>query len=267
MIYGKVIGGLLGLVLFGWSGLIIGVALGHLFDWSLALHAHRSRHLPRRQQAFFQTCFALLGYLAKLDGRVSDEEIEHTEIVMHQMGIRGQDREHAITMFRQGAADDFQLEQALTDFNRHCPGQQQLRRTLLEILISQTYADQKLDQAEYEALQNIAVFLRFNQAVFHHLLQSVQARSHFRGHYEEEHQEEALLDDAYRVLGVHSQCDDRKLKQAYRRLMSKHHPDRLIAQGLPHNMIQVATEKAQEIQAAYELIRKNRRARTHGGGR
>ncbi len=55
-------------------------------------------------------------------------------------------------------------------------------------------------------------------------------------------------------------CDDRSLKQAYRRLMSEYHPDKLIAQGVPESMIKLATEKAQEIQAAYETLRKARKA-------
>jgi len=51
---------------------------------------------------------------------------------------------------------------------------------------------------------------------------------------------------------------DRELKQAYRRRISENHPDKLIARGVPEAMIKVATERSQEIQAAYEMIRKTR---------
>ena len=68
-----------------------------------------------------------------------------------------------------------------------------------------------------------------------------------------------MLADAYLALGVSRDCDDRSLKRAYRRLMSEHHPDKLIAQGVPEDMVKLGTEKSQEIQAAYELIRKQRR--------
>ena len=44
-----------------------------------------------------------------------------------------------------------------------------------------------------------------------------------------------------------------------RSLMSEHHPDKLIAQGVPEDMVRLGTEKSQEIQAAYELIRKQRK--------
>ena len=52
--------------------------------------------------------------------------------------------------------------------------------------------------------------------------------------------------------------DDKALKRAYRKLMSENHPDKLIAQGVPEDMIKLATERSQEIQAAYEMIKKSR---------
>ena len=51
---------------------------------------------------------------------------------------------------------------------------------------------------------------------------------------------------------------DQEIKRAYRKLMSQHHPDKLIGQGLPEDMIAVATEKAKEIQIAYDLIKGRR---------
>jgi len=40
--------------------------------------------------------------------------------------------------------------------------------------------------------------------------------------------------------------------------MSQHHPDKLLAQGLPEEMIKVATEKTRDIRGAYERIREAR---------
>ena len=68
------------------------------------------------------------------------------------------------------------------------------------------------------------------------------------------------LKDAYRLLGVSDGASDAELKKAYRRLMSQHHPDKLVAKGLPEQMVKDATEKTQQIKAAYELIRKSRDA-------
>ena len=66
--------------------------------------------------------------------------------------------------------------------------------------------------------------------------------------------------DYYEVLGVAKNASDDELKKTYRRLMSQHHPDKLVARGLPEEMIEDATRKTQQIKAAYELIRKSRRA-------
>ena len=68
------------------------------------------------------------------------------------------------------------------------------------------------------------------------------------------------LDDAYAALGVDRDVGDKELKRAYRKLMSENHPDKLIARGVPDDMVKLATEKSQEIQSAYEMIRKHRGA-------
>jgi len=40
--------------------------------------------------------------------------------------------------------------------------------------------------------------------------------------------------------------------------MSQHHPDKLVSQGLPEEMMKLATAKAQEIKGAYECVKKSR---------
>ena len=62
------------------------------------------------------------------------------------------------------------------------------------------------------------------------------------------------LANAYKVLGVTEQDSASDIKKAYRKLMSQHHPDKLVAKGLPPEMMEMAKQKAQDIQAAYELI-------------
>jgi DnaJ like chaperone protein len=80
-------------------------------------------------------------------------------------------------------------------------------------------------------------------------------QSHFGSH--QTNPAEAL-DDAYKALGVTKDSTDQEIKRAYRKLMSQYHPDKLMGQGVPEDMIAVATEQAKEIQLAYDLIKKNR---------
>ena len=66
------------------------------------------------------------------------------------------------------------------------------------------------------------------------------------------------LRDAYAILGVSADVSDADAKKAYRKQMSQHHPDKLAAKGLPPEMMNMAKEKAQEIQQAWELIKQAR---------
>ena len=63
---------------------------------------------------------------------------------------------------------------------------------------------------------------------------------------------------AYQLLGVEHSASHADVKRAYRKLMSAHHPDKLVSKGLPEDMMKLATEKTQAIQAAYDLISKSR---------
>src|SRR5690606_10353061 len=69
----------------------------------------------------------------------------------------------------------------------------------------------------------------------------------------------AQLQNAYRVLGLAPTADDAEVKKAYRRLMSRHHPDKLMAKGLSPEMIKMATQKTQQIKSAYEQISESRK--------
>ncbi len=40
--------------------------------------------------------------------------------------------------------------------------------------------------------------------------------------------------------------------------MSQYHPDKLMGQGVPEDMVKEATERSQEISKAYELIKSER---------
>ena len=69
---------------------------------------------------------------------------------------------------------------------------------------------------------------------------------------------EAELEQAYKSLGIEATATDKEVKLAYRRLMNQHHPDKLVAKGLPESMMEAAKERTREIRAAYERIRDHR---------
>ena len=68
----------------------------------------------------------------------------------------------------------------------------------------------------------------------------------------------AGLEDAYAILNTTPDASDDEVKAAYRRLTSKHHPDKLVAQGMSEEHLKSAEEKTRLIRAAYERIREVR---------
>ncbi len=261
---GKLIGGVIGLLTGGLVGLLLGLLVGHLFDRGLAnsLRFVSPENVARIKQSFFETTFTLLGALAKSDGRVSEKEVAYTERIFTQMGLSAPQRKRAIELFRRGAAPDFQLEPAVSAFMQACGPVKPLHHTLLLYLASLALADGSVADRERDFLHRVARLLGFGTAQVDQLLRMVQAQDHFHGAGGFTAQPGTSLEDAYTALGVGQDATDRELKQAYRRLMSEHHPDKLIARGVPEDMVKLATEKSQEIQAAYALIKQSR-----GGGR
>ncbi len=260
MFYGKVIGGLIGLMVAGVIGLVLGLAVGHAFDRGLvaSLKFGSPENIERVKRSFFETTFLLSGFVAKADGRVSEEEIKHTELIFQQMNLTAEQRARAIELFRQGAATGFEVEPVISTFLQVCGPQQQLQQTLLMFLVSLAMADQRIEPAEQSALERICVLMGFGAARLAQLLRMAQAQEHFHGNDGFVAQPGTSLEDAYAALGVEKSVSDRELKQAYRRRISEHHPDKLIAKGVPEDMIKLATERSQEIQAAYDMIKKTR---------
>ena len=271
MFYGKLLAGLIGYLMFGFPGLLIGLLIGNLFDRGLRTSAHfgNPRQMGQLRELFFEGCFSLLGQIAKADGRVSQAEVSHAEQIMAQLQMTAAQRQQAIDYFKAGAAPGFQPEPLLERIREATRGQSRVQHTLLLFLITMAQADGDIDDQEQQVLRNCAAGLGFSSQAFLRLLQMARAQQSFHQQHQHQHQQQYqqaaprrhdLEAEAYRALGVSPDCDDRSLKQAYRRLMSEYHPDKLIAQGVPESMIKLATEKAQEIQAAYETLRKARKA-------
>lgn len=247
-------------------GIIIGLIVGHFI--ARALQQRQQRFDPSlRQQiesTLFGTAFPLMGYLAKADGLISTEEVNATEQLMAKMQLSPAQRQEAINLFKGGAKPGFKPEPLVRHFMHVCGSYADIRQILLVYLMTVAMADGNIDAAEKSALQAIAEQLGFSQFIFEQLLKMANAQQHFKGgHYQggQRQQQASSADvviEAYQALGVEPSCTDAELKKAYRKLMSQYHPDKLAGQGVPEEMIKVATERSQEIQAAYNIVKKAR---------
>ena len=250
-----ILGGTFGFILGGPLGAMLGVA----FSGSLSKGKSnfggfaKDYHIgdqQRVQAAFFSSLFSVMGYIAKVDGKVSKAEILLAQQVMNHMQLAGDMQKVAKELFNQGKQKDFNLDEVLEQFRLESHRRTHLVRMFLEIQIQATYADGVLDDKEHDALKYIAQKLHFSLHELESLIQKFSATSHSAN--------KPTIDDAYVILGVDKDIADKELKRAYRRLLSQHHPDKLVAKGLPEEMMQIAKEKTQEIISAYELIKKQR---------
>ncbi len=262
-IWGKLIGGFLGFLLLNLIGLIIGVWIGHRFDRGLnqnfdQIFGHADP--AETQRIFFTSTFAVMGHIAKADGVVSKQEIATAEQVMAQLGLDEYKRQEAIAAFGQGKSQDFDLNSSLQSLIQHCVRKPSLIQMFLEIQILAATADGDVSPSEREILYQIGQAFRISPAHLDRLVEMVKAQQSFHqgGSGASRNQSGPTLEQAYKVLGLDMSASNPEVKKAYRKLMSQHHPDKLVAKGMPEEMVKVATEKSQEIQSAYEMIKREK---------
>ncbi len=261
---GKILGAAIGFAMGRWIGAAIGAFLGHQIDKG-ATRLEEDDEFPRQdraqiQQTFFDATFIAMGHLAKADGRVSETEIQRARDIMQRMGLNESQRIAAIQRFNEGKEPLFDIRTPLQALKR--VGRRDLLQLFLEIQIDLLLSDGQLDEREYQSLRDIALQLGVSELTLQHLIALIQGESVF---HQQQGRTETIsnadkLRTAYAVLGVNAEISDAELKKAYRRLMAQHHPDKLIAQGLPQEMVTAATRRVQEIQEAYECIKKSRSA-------
>ena len=267
---GKLIVGLLGMLIGGPIGLAIGVLIGHFLDRGVErvqsfnpFRPYRPGEREEVQEALFSAVFSIMGHLAKADGRVSEQEIGQAEAIMSRMQLNDEQRRRAQEAFRQGKDDDFPLDRTVAEFRQRIRRRRHLVVVFLELLLQTALADGELHAEEERILFRVAAGLGVPESQFRQILNMVLAQARFGGAGAAGAGGAAgpsrpSLGEAYQVLGVNEEASDQEVKKAYRRLMSEHHPDKLAARGVPEEMIRVSTEKTAEISKAYDMIKEAR---------
>ena len=257
---GKLFGGLIGFFVAGPVGALVGLALGHLVD-RYGSGGRQGAFAGPDRKLFFNITFAVMGHLSKADGRVTAEEIRVAEQVMAQLGLDARSRREATAQFSAGKAPDFDLTAALSDFQRAYGRVSQLKLLFLQIQMAAAWADGAVSDAEQALLYEIARRLHIPEGAYRQveaLVASMAGRAHRSRGAEHRPPDRSQIASAYRALGVSQSDSDAVIKRAYRRLISKHHPDKLVSKGLPEELMRAATERTAEIKASYDLIMANR---------
>lgn len=262
IVFGKLVGALLGYVSFGPVGLLVGVAMGHWFDSGLVGSIeHMHVELTKTRTVFFRSTFEIMGAIAKADGYVSEAEIQSARNVMRHLNLTKDQQAQAIEYFTIGKQPEFDLETALFEFKQYCGRDDNLVRLFLEIQLQSAFSDGRLENPVRRILNQICDALDISTYFIDELTGRSRAEQGFYRHNTSSRRNESSTDylkDAYGVLGLVPGVSETEVKKAYRRLMMQHHPDKLAAKGLPESMKKIATEKTQQIQKAYETIIKDR---------
>ncbi len=267
--WGKLIGAFLGYLMGGAAGAFFGILLGNFFDRALIEHYTRpywdyySEKRQTVQKIFFEATFSVMGYIAKADGRVSEQEISMAKSLMDEMRLNNEQQTLAKHFFNTGKGLNFNLKRILTSLQESCQDNLELLKLFLDIQYRAAQAD-GLSQSKLQALDLIFRQLgfiplhrqyRFYEDFGYGNSQS-SSNQHQHTHYDQgqSYQTPNTLTHAYAILEVEQNASKQEVKRAYRQLISRNHPDKLIAQGLPEEMIKIANNKTQKITKAYEQI-------------
>jgi len=262
---------ILGNLFLGIPGALLGAGLA---IWLLFLQPkfvfHQSYSFHNKSQtqtAFFRATFIVMGRLAKADGRVNEKEIRVAVSAMDDMNMSVEQRQQAIEFFNLGKQSNTNINEVLVEFARVVVDPS-LVQIFIELQLKAAYADGSLSTVEMNVLKEICGYLGISNLAFNIIHQRFLAQQAFYGrNFEQSHSSYnrgsgPSLKEAYNTLGVKPENTDKEVKHAYRKLMSEHHPDKLVAKGLPESMMEMAHKKTKEIQAAYDLINNYRKKKS-----
>lgn len=251
-IWGKLAGASAGFVLGGPLGALLGGLAGHLYD---RLEADRPEEgtpaVDRnelRRLVFSAGLVALAAKLAKADGVVTRDEVQAFREVFR---IDEEEAREVAKLYNEAKDSPFGFEAYAAQVAEVLGHDRALLEELLDGLIAVAAADGRLHRAEERYLREVARIFGFGPWDFEQILARWQAAFRREVPTVEE-------PDPYLVLGVSRDATDEEIRRAWRRLVREHHPDRLVAEGMPEEMVKRANDRLAAINAAYDRIAKER---------
>jgi DnaJ like chaperone protein len=252
-ILGAILGGAAGFIALGGPlGALLGAAAGHAIgrfaqrkddDGAAQAEPPIDGLDPRaatRQAAFTIAVIALGAKMAKVDGVVTRDEVDAFKQVFR---VPDDEMKTVGRIFDQARKSPLGFEAYAGQIAHMFRNQRPVLEELLDGLFHIAKADGRVPAAELDYLRKVAGIFGFSE----HDFERIRA--------EQLGPDKA---DPYEILGVGRRSTDSEIKLAYRKLVREHHPDRLIAKGVPKEFIEVANEKLATINAAWDRITKER---------
>ncbi len=248
---GTLIGAGAGFAIASIPGAMLGALLGQALDRRLHLQSfgHLFEKLGGRPMLRNdELLFVLLGRLAKSDGRVTDGHIQQARQEMRSLDMTDSAQRRAIVAFNRGKSGNDRLRGYL----RRLSAQPHAAEGVLRACWRMVWADGRAGSRERELIAQWGKWLGWTP-------RQVQALA---ADYEQHKQPKVSgvisYQDALRLLGVSATSEPAQIKHAYRRLLSRHHPDKIAGSGATALQVREATDKTRELHSAYTLIRERR---------
>jgi DnaJ like chaperone protein len=236
-VWGKILGGAAGFAIGGPIGAILGTAAGHAVDKMRDSTREAPEDDATRRVAFTIGVIVLGAKMAKADGVVTKDEIGAFKEVFH---IPQEEMQNVGRLFNQARRDAAGFEpyaRQIARLFRHNPA---VLEELIDGLFHIARADRKITADELEYLAKVAEIFGFDADDWARIRASNMGPD---------------ASDPYQILGVSRTASDEEIKAAHRRLVVENHPDKLVAEGLPQEFVDLANEKLATINAAYDRIR------------
>ena len=200
---------------------------------------------------------ALMAKVAKADGKVCELEAEILKHTFNDISSHFENHEEIKEKLKVLYANEKQsfdnmilICEKLYKLTKH---EYNKRVKIMEYLLNLAFIDKEFSDTEKMITEDIANALKIEKNDFDRLIMT------FEAFYAQQATNKAIsLEKAYEVLESNASDDNATLKKNYRNLVKKHHPDIISGQGASQNIIDEATKKLQEINEAYEIIKKDR---------
>ena len=234
-IWGKIIGSATGFTLGGPIGALLGGAAGHALD-KFKTKEKLPEKLALKQIGFTIGVIVLSAKMAKADGKVTKSEIKAFK---EKINVPDNEIKNVARLWDQAKETTDGFEVYAKQISNLLEKNSSVLEELLNLLVIIAEADGKITNQEKLYLKEVSNIFGFSDQDFERICSS-KLEKHI---------------DPYQTLGVLKDAPLEEIKNKWKTLAMKHHPDRLIAQGIPQDIIETNTYRLKEINNAWDLIK------------
>ena len=241
-IWGKILGGAAGFALGGPLGAIIGIMAGSAFDKKKSRTSFNYKNIDQnqKQQIFTLSFIVLSAKLAKSDGQVTKDEINAFK---EKFNVPKSELSKVGKIFNEAKKDVYGYKQIADQVGLLFADNKILLEELLNNLFYIAASDGQISLKEIDLLKSISQSFSFDENTFQRIFQMNLKDN---------------TSDPYRILGVSRDDSDQEIRKKWIQLNKEHHPDNLIAKGMPKEFIEQSNKELAAINLAYDKIKEIR---------